>query len=56
MLRALGYSDTGGADFTWDNPFELAREIGILPAGVDTTSFLRADVATVSFTALSAHA
>ncbi len=54
MLRALGYSDTGGADFTWDNPFELAREIGILPAGVDTMSFLRADVATVSLAALSA--
>ena len=28
VLRALGYSDTDGADFTWDNPYGLARRIG----------------------------
>ena len=36
------------------NLFDLTREIGLLPGGVDTTSFLRADVVTVSLAALFA--
>lgn len=54
ILRALGYSDAGGADFLWNNPFDLGRKLEILPAGVDTKTFLRADVAMVSLAALSA--
>lgn len=54
MLRALGYSDTAGADFSWDNPFDLAKTCGILTESVDTESFLRADAASISFNALSA--
>ena len=54
VLRALGYSDTDGQDFTWDNPFALAQQIGILTDEVDIINFWRADVATVAFSALSA--
>jgi hypothetical protein len=54
MLRALGYSDTNGADFTWENPFILAKSIGILPNYVDTGTFLRADAVIISYAAMSA--
>lgn len=54
MLRALNYSDSGGADFTWDNPFSLALSVGILPDRVNVTDFWRADVVTISYAALSA--
>ena len=53
MLRALGYSDGEGADFAWDDPYLLAGRVGLLPAGVNTVEFLRADVALVTFAALS---
>ena len=55
VLRALGYSDENNADFSWDNPFELARHIGILPASVSLSPFWRADVVTVSYFALAAE-
>lgn len=54
VLRALGYSDANGADFTWDNPFALAKTVGILTDDVDTSGFLREDVAIVSGNALFA--
>ena len=53
MLRALGYSD-GAGDFAWDNPFALAREVGVLTDEADTERFLRADVVAVSYSALNA--
>lgn len=52
VLRSLGYSDNGGADFTWNDPFSLAKTIGILPSCVDTNNFWRADVVSVSYAAL----
>lgn len=52
VLRALGYSDQSGGDFTWDSPFSLARQVGILPDCVQTNPFLRADVVLVSYAAL----
>ena len=55
MLRALGYSDTTGNDFTWDKPYDLARHVRILPSSVDIDNFWRADVAHVSYAALSAR-
>jgi len=55
VLRSLGYSDTNGRDFVWDNPFQLARETGILPDGVDLELFLRADIVLVSHAALSSY-
>ncbi|MBQ8837209.1 MAG: serine protease [Clostridia bacterium] len=54
MLRALGYSDAEG-DFAWDNPFALAEGLGLLPEVVDTEKFLRADIVTVSYAALSVN-
>ncbi|MBE6650609.1 MAG: serine protease [Ruminococcaceae bacterium] len=53
VLRALGYSDEGGKDFVWDNPYELARAVGILTDDVDVKNFWRADVVTISHRALS---
>lgn len=53
ILRALGYSDIDG-DFLWNAPETLARAAGILPGSVDTSNFLRADVAIVSWAALEA--
>ena len=50
VLRALGYSDTDG-DFTWDNPYELAKLSGIEAEAEG--EFLRADVVAISFKALS---
>lgn len=54
VLRALGYSDKNG-DFTWDNPFALAREKGILKGNPNVLSFRRADVVLVSYAALEAE-
>ena len=54
VLRSLGYSDTDGTDFTWDNPYTLAVELGILSERVDTTNFLRGDIVTISHAVLSA--
>ncbi len=53
VLRALGYDDTDGRDFTWDKPFDLAKEAGILPDYVDLDTFLRADAVVVAYAALS---
>ena len=53
MLRALGYSDANG-DFRWNDPFPLAKQAGILPDGVDTAHFWRADAVLVSYAALNA--
>lgn len=53
MLRALGYVDSVG-DFKWDEPDTLAKAVGILPDSVDTSNFLRADVAIVSWAAMEA--
>lgn len=52
VLRALGYSDANGLDFTWDNPYELATQVGILSQGTNTEDFLRSDVVRVSYAAL----
>ena len=52
VLRALGYSDDGSRDFTWNDPFPLAASVGLLPECVNTQQFLRADVVSVSYAAL----
>lgn len=51
-LRALGYSDRVGGDFSWDKPYDLAEDIGLLYDGVDTKDFLRADAALIAWEAL----
>lgn len=52
ILRALAYSDDTNGDFTYNNPYTLARRIGLLTINVDATNFLRADVALISWNAL----
>lgn len=52
LLRALGYSDAPGGDFSWKDPYTLSRSIGLLSENVDTNQFLRADVALISWNAL----
>jgi len=59
VLRALGYSDTDGVDFTSDKPLNIAGQVlasqaGILPSSVNRKSFLRADVVLISYAALHA--
>jgi hypothetical protein len=51
MLRALGYDDDAG-DFSWDSPYALATELGLLTGSVDTRNFWRRDMVIVSFHAL----
>ena len=55
MLRALGYSDTNEADFSWDDPFPLARQLGILDGTVNTIDFRRGDAVIVAYYALFAY-
>lgn len=52
-LRALGYSDAAGGDFSWKEPEKLAMDIELLPHRVNMSDFLRGDVALVSDSALS---
>lgn len=54
VLRALGYSDTNSADFTWSNPFDLAKSISIVTDNVRIQDFWRADIVTVSYNSLFA--
>lgn len=55
VLRALGYSDTNGEDFSWSNPYSLAETVGILPGQVNRVNFLRKDVVLVSYAALNSN-
>lgn len=55
VLRALDYSDTNGADFSYSEPYTLSYQTGILPDGVDQDNFLRADVVMISYAAMSAY-
>lgn len=41
VLRAMGYSDAGGEDFTWDHPETLAENLGIVLGPADTENFTR---------------
>lgn len=52
VLRAMGYSDANGLDFTYSNPFDCAKNAGLLAGAPDRESFLRADVVLISYAAL----
>ncbi len=54
VLRALGYEEGEGKDFSWKDPATLARSLGLLPDRVDLNDFRRADVVTISYAALGA--
>ena len=55
VLRALCYSDTNGADFSYSEPYTLSYQTGILPDSVNQDNFLRADVVKISYAAMSAY-
>ncbi|MBQ7624683.1 MAG: S-layer homology domain-containing protein [Clostridia bacterium] len=54
VLRALSYKSGEAGDFLWNAPFELAMTAGVLPDGVNTSEFLRADMVLVTYSALTA--
>ena len=41
VLRAMGYSDKDGLDFTWDHPEILAEKLGIVLSENDKANFTR---------------
>lgn len=55
LMRALGYSDANGGDFTYANAIDFATEKGVVDAfNLDEDNFLRDEVVAMSYTALSA--
>ena len=52
VLRALGYTEGADGDFTWDQPFSLAQQLGLTPDSVQPDAFRRADMVTISYAAL----
>ena len=54
LLRALGYSDAPGGDFTWRESLSFADSIGLCHGEYKADgAFLRGDMALLSYTALS---
>lgn len=55
-LRALGYTDSGAApQFTWDKPYNLAYELGIIAAARADSAFTRADAIRVFWNAMDVN-
>ena len=55
MLRAIGYEDSKG-DFVWNNPFALAKQIGMNDSESASSAFVRGDAFRISWNALYATA
>ena len=55
MLRAIGYKDAEG-DFVWNNPFALAKKIGMNDSDSAAVTFVRGDAFRISWNALYATA
>ncbi len=54
LMRALGYSDAAGGDFTYANAIDFATEKGVVDAfNMDKDNFMRDEVVAMSYTALS---
>lgn len=54
LLRALGYSDAAGGDFTYADALAFAQEKGVVDMmNCDAKNFLRDHVAAMSYTALA---
>ena len=52
ILRSLGHSDAMG-EFTWDQPYELAKASGLIQNVTPLHRFTRGDMADISFYALT---
>lgn len=49
MLRALGYTDRGeNKDFSYENPWELDKKLGISPLDYEYEAFTRIDMVNIS--------
>ncbi len=55
VLRSLGYSDSSGADFTFDEAVSLAEDIGIYDSDMTVGTFLRDQAVAISYEALAAY-
>ncbi|MBE7063930.1 MAG: hypothetical protein E7390_09135 [Ruminococcaceae bacterium] len=56
VLRTLGYrDDLDWTEFTWNDPYALAKSAGIWEYAYDDESFLRAEMFNISFSALFAY-
>ena len=53
MLRALGYSDAQG-DFSWQDPYALSDQVGLLCPLFSGEGFLRGDAMFICYEALDA--
>ena len=52
-LRALGYSDSGvNALYTWDKPYDVAYDLGLIDRAVADKTFTRADAVQVFWKAM----
>ncbi|MBE6679959.1 MAG: exo-alpha-sialidase [Ruminococcaceae bacterium] len=53
ILRVLGYNDSKG-DFVWNNPYDLAKEVGLVASTEKDATFTRGDAFVICFNALTA--
>ena len=54
VLRTLGYSDGANGDFTWDKPYELAKDVGLIDTTADDGKFTRGEAVEIFWKALDA--
>ncbi|MBQ4151126.1 MAG: family 43 glycosylhydrolase [Clostridia bacterium] len=53
ILRVLGYKDSEG-DFVWNNPYALAKQVGLVENETPNANFKRGDAFVICFNALTA--
>lgn len=53
ILRVLGYKDAEG-DFAWNNPYALAKEVGLIATETPDATFTRGDAFAICYNALTA--
>ena len=54
VLRALGYTDQGAnASFVWNNPYMLAKNVGLIDKAAADSNFTRGDAVLILWNAMS---
>ncbi len=53
ILRVLGYKDSEG-DFVWNNPYAIAKEVGLIESTTADANFTRGDAFIICYNALTA--
>ena len=54
ILRVLGYKDAQG-DFVWNNPYDLAKKVGLVESTAPDSTFTRGDAFVICYNALTAQ-